>query len=471
MNNKKKILLVKPISEVNYVISPPLGLGYLASALINQGFFVDIVDCAKSNLTYEEFMSRIFRRDYDFIGFTLFSHEIDSVKRHCYLIKREFPDVKIIVGGPHPSGDPIGTMKYLEQVDYAFIGECELALPMFMSLNEIQLKSPECLENIPNLVWRLPEKPLTIIVNKSQVIEDLDQLSSPAWDLLDLVSYPNRPHGTFTKKNKVAPIIVSRGCPYQCTFCAAFTITGRKMRVRSVEKVLEEVKYLYEVHGIEEFHIEDDNFTFSKEYVKRFCEGLIREKIDIVWSCPNGVRINSLDKETVCLMEKSGCYSLALGIESGSDNILRMVNKSLSTTKIKEKLELIKSNTKIKLTGFFLIGLPGETVSDIIETIRFSRSLPLDRASFAYAMPLPGSVLWKDWKLNNSTQNHEYNDFVYYKKAVLSDIDQKVIKRLHRSANLGFYLRPRIILGMLSEIQSVDQLRSLLLRFIGIFFK
>ena len=172
------------------------------------------------------------------------------------------------------------------------------------------------LSKINNIAFRDAVKGIT--VNTVKLCEDLDSIPNPAWDLIDPRTYPISPHGTFSKSYPVAPIITSRGCPYLCTFCAGFKSTGRKLRRRSVKMVLDEINYLYRVYGVREFHIEDDNFTLQKEYVMEFTDSLCSSGLKIWWACPNGIRADRLDKEMLLSMERSGCYSFGLGIESGS---------------------------------------------------------------------------------------------------------------------------------------------------------
>ncbi len=459
---KKNILLIKPINDIYYIISPNLGLGYLATTLIKNGHHVDIINSGKEKLTYEQFKNIILENNYDIIGFQVFTYEMVSVKKHSDIIKKISPDTVVIVGGPQPSGDPQGTMEYLKNVDFGFVGECEIALPEFAKLSKEDLHLKEKLRKIPNLIWRSKG---SININDLKSFDDLDTLDFPAWEFINPNSYPAAPHGTFTKNFPVAPIIVTRGCPYQCTFCAGFKITGRKLRSRSVGNVIKEMELLYYKYSVREFHIEDDNFTLKKDLVIGICGEIIKRKLKISWSCPNGIRLDTLDEELVKLMEKSGCYSIAVGIESGSDKILKSMKKLLNKAKIKEKINMIKKNTKIKITGFFMIGYPRETEEDVLETIRFAKELKIDKADFAFMMPLPGTEVWYNWKNSQKSKNCNYENFFFYKIVPLSNIHPKRLRRLHKKAMWGFYARPKIILGLLSEIKTWNQIKLFLKRF------
>jgi len=323
-------------------------------------------------------------------------------------------------------------------------------------------KKRHSLQEIPGLVYRDNGR---IVVNESIVVEDLDSLPLPAWDIIKPETYPEAPHGAFTKNFPTAPIIVTRGCPCPCTFCAGKSITGVKMRARSIKNVIDELKYLRK-RGIKEFHIEDENFTFKKPLVIEFCEALLKENIKMSWSVPAGVSIETIDREILELMEKSGCYSVGIGIEFGSQRMLDLTKKRLKIETIREKLELF-NGLNIKKTGFFLFAVPGETIEEMQQTIDFALSLPLDRAQFNNFMPLPGSKLWEYLKKQNRLKHIDWNKlFVHDVSFVDKGIKPWAIKRLQRVAIFKFYLRTRIIINIIKEIRSWQHLKFLLKRII-----
>ena len=453
-----KILLLKPISDIYYVIQPNLGLGYLATIIRNEGHEVKILDAGKENLTWDKF-KEIVKENYDIIGIQMFTHEILDVEKHIKII-RENSDSTIIVGGAHISGLPEKTMKM--DIDFGFIGESEIGIREFIKLKKEEYIAAN-LSHIPNLVWKMEEN---IIVNKKTQYKNLDDIQYPAWDLMPVNEYPLAPHGSFSRKKIVAPIIATRGCPYKCTFCGGKSVTGIKLRTRSVKNIIDEILFLYDKYKVKEFQIVDDNFTLKNKFVTEFCERIISLNLDLALSLPNGIRIDSLNEELLKLMEKAGFYSFAIGIESGNDRILKIMKKDLDKETIREKIELIKKHTKINITGFFLIGYPGETEEEILETIEFAKSLNIDKASFMFVMPLPGSELWDLYE----DKDVNWADFFYYRIVKgFSDIPTERLKRLHKKAVREFYLRPKIILGLIKEIKTLNQIKMILRRFSNIF--
>lgn len=451
-----RLLLVTPYNR-SYVIMPSLGLGYLASVARESGHEVEILNCLKERIKPKDFGKYIKNKRYDIIGFQLFSYDLYIVKEYIKVIKELSTKTITIAGGAHPSGDPVGTMEYLSELDYAFKGEAEIGFKKFLD----NLGNEEVFSSIPGLVYRMNGK---IIVNPMKVVEDLDTLPMPAWDLIRPETYPEAPHGAFTKNFPVAPIIITRGCPFTCTFCAGKSITGLKMRARSTDNVIEELRYLRK-RGIKEFHIEDENFTARKDLVMEFCDKLLKENIGMSWSLPAGVRIDTLERDMLIMMEKAGCYSMALGIEFGTQRMMDITKKRLKIETIREKLELFKG-LNIKKTGFFLFAIPGETIDEMKETVSFALSLPIERAQFNNFMPLPGSELWDALRREGKLINVDWSKFFVHNVAYVDKgLKRSDIKRLQRVAYLKFYLRPEIMINILKEIKSLRHMRYLMRRF------
>lgn len=454
-----KILLINPITQdtgIN-VLLPNLGLAYLAASLKSEKFEVEILDGCKEGVDEKIVRDRLSKADYDAVGFQIFTMILNKTKEYLNLVKSFNKKIITIVGGPHPSVDRENILNYLPSADFAIVGEGEESLPQLL---KILSKNTDDFSDIPNLIWRNENK---IVLNPLKYIEDLDKYGIPCWDLISPLEYPQAPMGAFIKSFPYAPIMVTRGCPYNCTFCTAGLIMGKRIRTRSIKNVIEEIKMLIEKYKIKEILIIDDNFTLKREVVKNFCEEIISQNIKLNISFPSGLKLNTLDKEIVCLLEKAGCYSLALGIESGSDRILKHMKKKQTVEKIKEKVGIITENTKIRVTGYFLIGYPEETQEDILKTIKLAKELNLARAQFAFCLPLPGSQIYKELKEKNKIKEINYDSIrlhnLSYRPYKISSFRLKLL-RLY--AYFTFYLRPKIILGILKEIKSFQHLRFIL---------
>ena len=454
-----KVLLLIPINR-SYVIAPSLGLGYLA-AVLKKHHSVTILHCLKEKFSHGDLKKYLDQNLFDLIGIQMMSYDLFLAKQHLQIIRSSnCKNSIVVVGGPHPSGDPEGTLNFLDKTDYAFKGEGETGLSEFAALAQQNELNPEHLANISGLIWRKDNR---VLINEVKYIDDLDSIPFPAWDIIKPHTYPPSPHGAFFKSLPAAPIIVTRGCPFSCTFCAGKCITGSKVRKRSSSNVVDEIRYLKKDFHVNEFMIEDENFTMHKDLVLELCRKLIKENIN--WSCPSGVRLDTLDLDMLRIMEKSGCHSLSAGIEFGSQRILDITKKRLTLDVIKEKISLIRK-TGIKITGFFMMAVPTETEEEIQETINLSRKLDIDRAQFNNFMPLPGSPLYEDLKLTEKISVEQTKHFFVHDVAfVPKGLTAKRLKYLQRLAYLQFYMRPKIMWSLINEIKNFNHLKSLINRF------
>jgi len=453
-----------PINR-SYVIMPSLGLGYLASLLKKQNHEVEILHCIKEDFSFENFEEYMQKNRFDVVGIQMMTYDLNPTNKHAKIIKSISPETIIVAGGAHPSGDPEGTLNTTKEIDYAFVGEAEIGFPLFIEcIKKINNENKnEILDNIPGLVWREKNK---IKCNAPKYVENLDEIDFPAWDLMDPRTYPEAPHGAFIKSYPYAPLIITRGCPFQCTFCAGKSITGHKIRKRSVKNTIEEIEFLIKNYNVKEFLIEDENFTLHKHLVYEFCNAIINKNLKIYWSCPSGVRLDTLNEEMLKLMEKSGCHSLAVGVEFGSQKIHDLTKKHLTLETIKEKLDLFKK-TNIRVTGFFLMGIPGETKEDMKKTIEFAQQLHIHRAQFNNFMPLPGSEIYKQLEKEGKLTNLETQHFFVHDVGYVPEgMTKNEIKNMQRRAYLSFYLRPKILYEVLKDVTSPKHLYFLIRRLI-----
>ncbi len=463
------VLLMRPDSRSDELI-PPFGLGYLITAA-RKNHDVDLLDGIKEKLTPDKFGEILAKKSYDVIGIQIFTFQVARTKDYIKKIKELLPNAKIILGGPHPSCASVNIFSLFPQISWAFRGEAEIGLAKLLDLMAEGNINNENLAGIPGLIWRNNDK---TVVNQQYFVDNLDELGFPSWDILKPNSYPLAPHGGFFKNYPIAPIITTRGCPFSCTYCAGSLVSGKKIRSRSVGNIIEEIKLLYNEYGIREIHIEDDNFTFNPEFVKDFCRKLKENNLNITWTCPNGVRLDTLTEELLLTMKDAGLYSISVGVESGSERILKDMKKNLTKEKIQEKVGLIKK-CGLEVSGFFIIGYPTETLKDIMETIDFSLELDLKRAGFSLFKPFPGTEITR--KLMESGELEEMSD-EDWSKFVLADaiyaprgLTREQMKKLRKKALMRFYFRPKIIFKFFSEIRNFKHLKLVLLRIYSWLFK
>jgi len=471
---------------------PPLGLGYLASSLKPHGydvFYYDAVKMQESEVT--SFINFVNEVKPDVVGIQLYSVDLMIVKEYLCGIKELNPKMITLVGGPHPSSDRVGTMKYYgpKILDYAISGEAEESLPKLISyISGANGKSNnnDLLSSIDGLIWwsydlkiypntetiatKYDDSDLYIYKNKNALVSDIDGLPWPDWDLLDINSYPDAPLGGFAKNFPVAPIIVSRGCPLKCTFCSAKKIYGGGFRFRKVDDVIDEIKYLKNEHGAREIMIQDDNITYYRPKLLEFCSQI--KDVNIPWNCLNGIRLDSVNDKVASSMSLSGCYAVAVGIESGSQRVLDHMKKKIKVEKIEEKINIL-SRHHIDVTGLFIIGYPTETEEDVIKTIELSKKLKITQAAFASFIPLPGTEIYYSLMSDGVINDSDYKEMSYYKvtKSFSPSISTKRMKELLKRSFWEFYMRPSILYSALKRVGSFKNLFNLIVRFINVAIK
>lgn len=444
-----KIALVRP-NYKSHIITPPLGIGYLSSYLKKNGVEVIIIDALKENLDHKSTVNRILTEKPDVVGITCLTAFYIEVVQLSKTMKKH--GIKVIIGGVHPTFLPFQTLKD-SKADFVVCGEGEIALLKL-------LKSDFKQTNITG-VYSLKNVSKKPFVTKTKVVENLDDLPFPDWEQIDPRTYPQAPHGAIAKKFPIGIIMTTRGCPYMCSFCASQKFYDRKIRFRSVNNVIAEIKYLVKNFEIKEVHFEDDNLTMKRDHVEQLCRQIIKNKINISWACPNGIRADKVDEKILRLMKQAGCYFVAFGIESASPKILNNIHKLESIETINKAIE-IANKVGIECQGFFIFGLPGETKETIQESINFARNSKLTRAQFMILDIIPGSELWytlkgkfkPNWKKNSYKEPEWLPDGLTRKD--LMDAQSQAFKK--------FYLRPIILFRFVRFIK-LSQLKFLLQRF------
>lgn len=434
-----KIILVRP-NYSTYNISPPLGLGYLASYLKNHGIETKIIDALRENLTRDALIERILREQPDAVGITCFTAFYREAVELAEGIKKN--NIRCIMGGVHPTVLPRKTL-IDSGADYVICGEGEIPLLKLMrnGFDNTGIRGVYSMGELANSEEE---------IEMAETIENLDEIPFPDWEQINPNLYPKSPHGMIAKKFPVGNILTTRGCPYRCTFCASPKRCARKIRLRTPQNVIEEIRYLTEHFGVKEIHFEDDNLTFKQDHAREICNLIIKSRIKISWSAPNGIRADKINEGLAELMAKSGCYCLAYGIESADPKILQNIKKDIKLSVVEKAIKIADSKG-ILCVGYFILGLPGETKETMERSIRFAKDSGLSRAQFAIFDVLPGSELWEELKGEFKPD--------WTKKAakepewVPKGLTNKDLLEAQTRAFRTFYLRPKIIFRLMRFVQ------------------
>ena len=398
MGPTMRIVLVRP-NYRSHIITPPIGLGYLASFLKKHGIEAKIIDGLRDSARPGDLMQRISRENADAVGITCLTAFYNEAVDLSQRLKRA--GRRVILGGVHPTFLPRQTL-IDSGCHYVIVGEGELALLALAQAGFVNASIPGvyALRDLPDAETH---------VRKAEPVVNLDDLPFPDWEQLDPRTYPKAPHGAVARSYPIGVVTTTRGCPYDCTFCASPQFYDRTVRFRTPANVIEEIKYLVDSFGVREIHFEDDNLTLRREHAESLGKLILDSGIHINWACPNGVRADRIDEPLLRLMKRSGCYYLAFGIESANQDILDRVGKRERIEDIERAIEMA-AGAGIICQGFFIFGLPGETAATIEQTIRFARRSKLARAQFLILDVLPGSELWSSLQ-GRFTPNWAKNSF------------------------------------------------------------
>jgi anaerobic magnesium-protoporphyrin IX monomethyl ester cyclase len=375
---KRVLFLILALQSAFFFTELPVGMGFLAEAAEAKGFEVEFMDM---NLGYsvEELKKKIKRFKPRFIAVQMFSVRYKQAYETFDTLKKCFPDVIIIVGGAHPSVFREKVLEDCHSIDFAVYGEGEVPF--------IKLCSDAPLKQIPGLIYR--KNGNTVVNPAGEFIGDLDSLSFPKYKKYEIEKFFSY---TVSKIPKIS-ICGSRGCPYQCTYCASGSIMGKKYRYRSVSNILDEIEYWYDL-GVRNFSFVDDGFTYKKERVFEFCDGMEERKLEsCALSLDNGVRADRVTREMLERMKHVGFWRVGIGVESGCDRVLSLLKKGESLEQIKETLrDLIELQYSVML--YFLVGSPGETLEDLRSSFDFALEFPVDSVSFNNIIPYPHTGLY-----------------------------------------------------------------------------
>jgi anaerobic magnesium-protoporphyrin IX monomethyl ester cyclase len=291
-------------------------------------------------------------------------------------IKTALPDIKLIAGGIHPTLVPEEPLK--NGFDYVIRGEGEATTSeLIKELENINFE----IRKIRGVVYKDNDQ---FIYNEDRpFIADLDSLPFPAFYLMK--DYEKNAHSC-------KGIITSRGCPFDCTYCASKLLWTQKVRFRSPQNVVQEIKDRYNKYGVTSFAFHDDTFTLRRQYVEDFCRSVLALDFKITWHCDT--RGDTVDLPLLKLMHKAGCQHIYLGLESGSPRIQKLIKKNIDTNKVKQAVKLAR-RAGIETTIYFMAGFPDETAEDLQLSIEAMKELAPDYVIWSILTPYPGTAIWK----------------------------------------------------------------------------
>jgi len=437
----------------------PLGLAYLASYLRSKlACRIFIIDAEAEGLNYQKIKARIQELQPQVIGITCPTPTMDHVFKIAEMIKKEIAaDLLMVAGGIHPTALPEETVKN-EYIDFVVKGEGEIT---FYELIKAIAEGQTDFSSIPGLYFKKNGQVVATLPRLP--IANLDDIPFPARDLFKLELYRSAP----TKKvsdDPSGPLLTSRGCAFGCVHCISQCLWGRMIRFRSTENVIKEIEECLEKFGIKEFNFFDDTFTLKEDRALAICQKIVDKGFNISWVSFS--RVNTITEKLVALMKAAGCKKISFGLESGSQEILDLMQKN-ATIEMGKQAVLMVARAGIFVHASFMFGNLGETEATIKQTIAFAKSLPLDNATFFITSPFPGTELYQVAKKEGFiTPATKWSDFAPLTNTspilVQHNVPKDRLVYWQKRAFKEFYLRPKYLFFKIKQLTSVDAFKTIL---------
>lgn len=429
-----RVMLVYPDYRSSNVFSGanlPVGLGYIAKALETAGIEYEVIDLNIDSI--DDLMCRIGEFCPRFLGISMMSYRCKGVYKLLRDVKHAFPRLEIIAGGPHVTANREKVMLECSAIDIGVVGEGEVAI--------VEIVRGVPLSRIKGVLYREGES--VRFTGERDFVYNLDEIPFPTYLGFKLENY-----------GKFMQLASSRGCPYKCIFCGAPRILGKRWRKRSVQGMVEELKYWYE-KGYRNFYFNDSNFAIDKTRVRNFCKEVVRRNLSARF-ISDGLRADHVDRKLLEQMRQAGFTYLTFGAESGSNKVLRNLKKGETREQIESAIAAA-TDLGFHVTLFFLIGSPGEDVKDVEQSFQLALKYNVANVYFFNLTPIPGTEFY-DWAvrhgyLDESEGRYPEGNFGFSSKALLQTdamtINQvtqclKQARHVERQVRIRYFLQKHL---------------------------
>jgi anaerobic magnesium-protoporphyrin IX monomethyl ester cyclase len=433
------VTLVNPPYPQNAHQHPPftpLGLGYLAAVLEKNNYEVDVIDCQAMGTSFEEAKAELSKRQPDVVGLTSTTLTYKSALRIAQIAKEVCPNCLTLLGGVHVTFWDENALKECPQLDIVVRKEGEITMLELMQ----KLESGESFGDVLGITFRKGKE--IVRTEDRPYIEDLDSLPFPAVHLFPIEQFNK--YG-----NIIFPVMTSRGCVFWCEFCTAVRMFGRRYRMRSPKRVVDELEFLYKKYGEKQYTFYDDAFTVDQARTEEICNEILRRGLKIKWDCET--RVDMVSPHLLKKMNEAGCIAVWYGVEAGSDKVRDAMGKGISTQQTLDAFKWTQEAGMIAVASLIL-GFPGETKETAWESINLLKKINPDEIGIYIATPYPGTPM------------HDYvtkmgwlkiTDFNRYDTATPTfespTMSMKELKEIHDKAHQSFYLRPTYVLRAFSK--------------------
>ena len=457
-----RVLLINPPAENTLIgnnpvvieeqrgVNPPLGILYVAAYIrARSAHSVEILDCIAEKISSAEIADIVRKSKPDLVGLTAMTFTMIDVLKAAKAVKGANPNIIVALGGPHPYLYPEETIAF-EDIDFLVQGEGEETfLELINSINDKRE-----LSSVKGIVFKADNN--IIQTEQRGFIQDLDCLPYPARDMTDIRKY----NSILSSSRFATTMITSRGCPFKCSFCLRPHL-GKAFRARTPQNIVNEMETCIGM-GIREFLIYDDTFSVDINKSKEICRRIIKRNLDISWDIRS--RVDTIDEELLLLLKKARCNRIHYGVESGSNRILNILKKGITTQQAEHAVEKTRKSGIASL-AYFMIGSPGETREEALKTIDFAIKLNPDFAHFTIFCPFPGTELYalaldKGIIKEDTWRRFSSNPDIDFKPPLwIENMSEEEMLGLLSYAYRSFYMRPAYICNRLLKLKSFIELK------------
>lgn len=432
-------------------IFPSLPLLQLAAWVRQHGYTVQLIDLHAENVYPADAADRIREFDPHIVALTAKTLGWPAVIEIAQAVRACAPSATIVLGGPHLSIYPKESLTW-DCFDVAVVGDGEETLLEICD----RVESGSSLDDVAGTCVRLRDG--SIVQNPARAVpKDIDRYPMPAWDLVDIGRYH-----CLTLLKPFATMVTTRGCPWHCGYCSQ--VYSDKLRYRSPELVVDEMEHLAKTYGVREIVMFDETFTIGKKRMRTFCEEILRRNLQVKFNIR--ARVDTVDREVLALLKRAGLRSIHMGVEAGTDRVLKIMNKQI-TREQTERAFRIARELGIETRGYFMVGYYDATPQDVEDMIDFSASIGLDWASYSVATALPATDLY------TVAQERGYVDGDFWRRYTIDGggaipqletetFTAEQLRRYRTKAYMNFYLRPDLIRRKLSKSEGREELMEML---------
>jgi len=454
------VSLLRPPSAVGRLaltlnVTPPLSVAFLAGSLAEAGFDIQIVDAVGegvsqtrpgyhenvllNGLSVDEIVARVSSSTSLVAISCMFSTDWPVVRELIAAVDRKLPGVPILCGGEHPSAAPEHTLRAAPALLACALGEGETTIVEAARV----IAEGKSLLNVPGLVVRT--KAGFVRTGARARIREIDAIPLPRWDLTPIETYLDGGHSFGVDRGRTIPIVATRGCPYQCTFCSSPQMWTTRYTTRKPARVVDEIEGYVRRYGVQNIDFYDLTAIIRKDWIVAFCEELLRRRLDITWQLPSGTRSEAIDREVASLLYRSGCRNVSYAPESGSKRTLKAIKKKVNLDRMEASMKA-SVDEGLNVKANIIVGFPDETHEDLIDSLKFVARMAkvgVHDVSVWTFSPYPGSELFD--RLVAEGAIGEMDDAYYAALLSYSDLAGAVSWDPHVSSDV---LRVYRLLGM-----------------------